>query len=211
MSRRFALGGAYRWHQGQRRISPPPALEEQIGEEEGEERQGQWRIPVSVKEAIAGGGGSGSGGGGSSSIGRNGVFFIWSQKKTIFFSVWSPQKPSTGFCSYCSSSSYKTGKSSVLVVLHHRTKLDIPMEKLRFAGMAMMPIRTRMEGLEEICISRNLAQNLKDTHLMINLGLVPLTVESNALGVVRNVDIRFVLILDLFLATVVHSALLILS
>ncbi|KAK1581020.1 hypothetical protein Q3G72_002360 [Acer saccharum] len=113
------------------------------------------------------------------------VFFVWSQKKTIFFSVWSPQKPSTGFCSYCSSSSYKTGKSSVLVVLHHRTKLDIPMEKLRFASMAMMPIRTRMEGLEEICISRNLAQNLKDTHLMINLGLVPLTVESNALGVVR--------------------------
>ncbi|KAK1578829.1 hypothetical protein Q3G72_033436 [Acer saccharum] len=76
-------------------------------------------------------------------------------------------------CTSCSSSLYKTRHCFVLVVLHHRTNLDIPMEKLRFAGMAMTPRRTRIEGVEEICISENLALNLEDIQLTINLGLVP--------------------------------------
>ncbi|KAK4837922.1 hypothetical protein QYF36_009554 [Acer negundo] len=82
-------------------------------------------------------------------------------------------------------------------------KLDISMANMSFVGMAMTPRRTRIEELEEICISGNLALNLEGIQLTIDWGLVPLTMESDALGVVKNVDIIFV---PSRYNTVAHSA-----
>ncbi|KAK0593469.1 hypothetical protein LWI29_037151 [Acer saccharum] len=84
------------------------------------------------------------------------------------------QKPLTGLCSCCYSSSY----------IEEEGKLDIPMVNMSFVGMAMTLRRTRIEELNEICISRNLVLNLEGIKLTIDWGLVPLTVESDALGVV---------------------------